>query len=199
MTWKKFEYFLNAVFYHIWLNDKLFTRFINKLLYCTVGVVIRLIAGFICKYKVRNKHHEKISKEYRQHDEYIYRDEYGINIGGAEHWFRFAYLAYPSIPMFIIAATLYKTYEKICNETCEELFFLIIILIISIIPYILVYCFVEKAVLKNNKYLEYFKQFKKEDKRWNTKWEIITLFFFIGALISFIIAIAAMWLVFLYL
>ena len=50
-----------------------------------------------------------------------------------------------------------------------------------------------KAVLSNDRYLKYFKQFEKEDAKWHKKWKQITWGFCIGSVVFTIGGIFAMW------
>lgn len=69
----------------------------------------------------------------------------------------------------------------------------IIAIAIIALPVGLCYIPAYKAVLSNDRYLKYFKQFEKEDAKWHKKWKQITWGFCIGSVVFTIGGIFAMW------
>lgn len=69
----------------------------------------------------------------------------------------------------------------------------IIAIAIIVLPVGLCYIPAYKAVLSNDRYLKYFKQFEKEDAKWHKKWKQITWGFCIGSVVFTIGGIFAMW------
>ena len=61
------------------------------------------------------------------------------------------------------------------------------------IPTVLCYIPAYRAVFLNDKYLKYFKQFKKEDKEWRKTWKARTIAFCLGSVFVTILGIAVMW------
>ena len=67
----------------------------------------------------------------------------------------------------------------------------IVNLILVAIPVELGYIPAYRAVFANNRYLQYFKQFEKEDEQWHRKWKRITLAFEIGSIVAIILGVGA--------
>lgn len=67
----------------------------------------------------------------------------------------------------------------------------IVNLILVAIPVELGYIPAYRAVFANNRYLQYFKQFEKEDEQWHRKWKRITCFFCIGSVVTFFSGVGA--------
>ena len=63
------------------------------------------------------------------------------------------------------------------------------ILIVPAISVILGSIPTDKAVFSNDRYLEYFKKFEKEDEQWHRKWKRRTIAFCLGSIITAIISI----------
>ncbi len=186
MTWSRFEYFLNAVHYCLWLADKkvhIVTRkYVEKLL--------SPIPKYLFTENYRKKYYENREKQKPLLDDFFNNKENGFHIGTANHLFGSFYSCYLLLISFIISAKMFKTYGD-----SNSFIFLLTIAIPIIVAYIPAYM----AVFKNDRYLRYFEQFENENEHWHRKWKRITVFFIIGAIVSIFLGIAAMWLVLLYL
>ena len=69
---------------------------------------------------------------------------------------------------------------------------LIVATAIIALPIALGYIPAYRAVFSKDRYLNYFKQFEKEDEQWHKKWKMITWAFCIGALITMAIGFFCM-------
>ena len=166
----KFEYFLNAIHYCMWLIDIKLGNFDRR-------IVIRIrsfILKHLCTNERRRKHEEFMNKEQEKIDEFFYDQENGFHIEWANHWFGYFYSAYFSFFPFVISGL-------ILRETGEWPYAGLLLLALSIgLGYIPAY----RAVFTKNKYLKYFKKFKKKDGNWHKKWMWITIAFCFGSILT---------------
>lgn len=103
--------------------------------------------------------------------------------------FGYLYSGYPAFLSFILVGFYFRS--------CEEMNYLVVLAIASI-PIGICYIPAYKAVFTKDRYLKYFKQFKKEDEHWHRKWKRITITFCIGSILMTLLGILAMWGVLLY-
>ena len=94
----KFEYFLNAIHYCIWLNDRAFGDFMGKI----VDVILSPIPKYLFTKAYRKKCEERLVKEQKNIDKFFYDREIGYHIGWANHWFGYFYSGYPCLLSFIL-------------------------------------------------------------------------------------------------
>ena len=176
---KKFEYFLNAVHYCLWLGEIKSSDFIGR--------IIDKLLSPVPKYLFTKKYREKYEKrlpETQKEMEWIFNDkENGVNIGSANHWFGFFYSGYPCFLSFVLCGIVFGLFGAV-NP--------IVTLAICVLPICLCYIPAYKAVFTKNRYLKYFKQFEKEDEQWHKKWKWITIAFVIGSEVFTIGGIFAM-------
>ena len=59
------------------------------------------------------------------------------------------------------------------------------------IPICISYIPAYKAVFSDDRYLQYFKQFEKEDEAWHKKWKRRTIAFCVGSVITTLLGMAA--------
>lgn len=174
----KFEYFLNAIHYCMWLIDIKLGNFDRR-------IVIRIrsfILKHLCTNERRRKYEEFMNKEQEKIDEFFYDQENGFHIEWANHWFGYFYCGYPSLLSF----TMVGIADKLLGGINAFEF-----IIFYGIPIGLCYIPAYRAVFSKDKYLKYFKRFKKKDKRWHRKWECITFLFLIGSIAFILLGIFA--------
>jgi hypothetical protein len=181
---KKFEYFLNAIHYCLYLEEKWSTRLIEK-------CVLRLFHGLSILFNFEGFYQRKMEERLKNKDlqEFMYGKKWGESIGFANHWFGYFYSGYPALLSFILTGFYFRL--------CEEINYLIVLVIASI-PIGICYIPAYKAVFTKDRYLKYFKQFKKEDEQWHRKWKRITITFCIGSILMTLLGILAIWGVLLY-
>ncbi len=178
----KFVYFLNAIHYCIWLNDRAFGDFMGKI----VDVILSPIPKYLFTEAYRKKCEERLAKEQKNIDKFFYDKEVGFHISWANHWFGYFYSGYPILISFILGGLILRNFGYISN---------IVKLIILAVPIGLCYIPAYKAVFTNDRYLKYHKQFEKEDERWHRKWKRITLAFCIGSIFTSLLGICAIWII----
>jgi amino acid transporter len=174
----KFEYFLNAVHYSLWIADKKHGDFAEKV----VKKFLSPIPKYLFTEKYKKKYEERLLKAQKVHDSFFYDKETGFHIGWANHWFGYFYSGYSIFISFILAGFAIKEIGDL-NAA--------IIIVILVIPIGLCYIPAYKAVFSNDKYLKYFKQFEKEDKYWHRKWKRRTIAFCIGSVVTTILGICS--------
>ena len=175
----RFDYFLNAVHYCLYLEEIWSTRIIEK------GVQ-RLYHGLSILLNFERFYEKKMEERKKNKDlhEYFYGKESGQSISLAHHWFGFFYSGYSIFLSFILLAIPDGIYGGV-NP--------IIALVIIALPIGLCYIPAYRAVFTKDRYLKYFKQFEKEDELWHKKWKWITIAFCIGSIAFAIGGIFAMW------
>lgn len=176
---KKFEYFLNAIHYCLYLEEKWSTRIIEK-------CVLRLFHGLSILFNFESFYQRKMEERLKNRDlqEFMYGKTWGESIGFANHWFGYIYSGYPAFLSFILMGFYFRS--------CEEMNYLIVLITASI-PIGICYVPAYRAVFSKDRYLKYFKQFEKEDAQWHKKWKRITILFCIGSVIVTFMGIVAMW------
>lgn len=166
----KFEYFLNAIHYCMWLIDIKLGNFDRKIV---IGIR-SFILKHLCTNERRRKYEEFMNKEQEKIDEFFYDQENGFHIEWANHWFGYFYSAYFSFFPLVISGL-------IIRETGELPYVGLLLLALSIgLGYIPAY----RAVFTKDKYLKYFKKFKKKDGNWHKKWMWITIAFCFGSILT---------------
>ena len=109
----------------------------------------------------------------------------GVSIGLAHHWFGYFYSCYPGFFSWLLLGIASRVYG-------DEVKGMVVLLIFSF-PVALGYIPAYRAVFSKDRYLNYFKQFEKEDEQWHKKWKMITWVFCIGSVVFTIGGIFAMW------
>lgn len=179
MTWKRFEYFLNAILYCLWLREIDSDKFFEKIVYRLLSPIPKYL--FTKKY--RQKFYELQTKRKEEYNKLRYNKEFGFNIGWANHWFGYFYSCYPGYFVLVfLGLTL--------NHGIH--FKGIVTIIVLAIPIGLFYIPAYKAVFSKDRYLRYFKKFEKEDAHWHKKWGRITTLFCIGAVAAALLGIVSM-------
>jgi len=175
----RFEYFLNAVHYCIWLHEIWIGNFIHKLVFGS----IRLFAKYMCSRNCQERLYAYLAMREQQLYEFKYDKKKGLYIGWAKYKFDYIYSCYPGFLSFVILGLIYKNYGAV-----NHVIAMTTLLVTIVICYIPAY----KAVFADNRYLKYFKQFEKEDNRWHKKWTLITWIFCVGGIVIEIFGIITM-------
>ena len=165
----KFEYFLNAILYCLYLNEVWSNRKIDK--------IVNTIIPRAMKAKF-NRQQRKEAEDLK------YGSEAGLSIGVANHLYGLFYSGYPSFLSFVLLG--------IADGGAKKLNMALVAILVAI-PIGLFYIPAYKAVFSNDRYLNYFKQFKKEDEQWHRKWKRRTIAFCVGSVVFFLSGIFAMW------
>jgi hypothetical protein len=177
---KKYEYFLNAIHYCLWLFDIKFGDFMGEI----VDALLSPVPKYLFTNNYRKKYYERLSKAQPIKEKIFYDKECGYHIGWANHWYGFFYSGYSSFLTFVLFGAVYGILGDV-NQ---------IILIVTVaVPIGLCYIPAYRAVFSKDRYLKYFKQFEKEDEQWHKKWKWITIAFRIGSIAFAIGGIFAMW------
>ena len=184
MNRKKFEYFLNAVHYCLWLNQKKSQRFTQKVVFSILSPISKCL--FTSAY--RAKFEERKVKNMREWSEYCDNPNGGWAFIMAHNLFDFFFACYPGILSFVFAALAIRYFDD----------FNLAVVIAFILPVMLAFIFVDRAIFKKDRYLKFFKEFEKEDDSWHKKWSRITTAFCLGAVVMTVAGIAAMWTVWLW-
>ena len=177
---KKFEYFLNAIHYGIFILDVQFSKIIGKIVY---GVLF-----FISKYFFPKRLKMKVYRRYLESQkvlqEFFYNKKNGLSVCNAHHSFGFFYSGYPACLMFMLWRIADGIFGGLSSLT---------LILIGAIPIGIAYVPAYKAVFSNDRYLQYFKLFEKEDEQWHKKWKRRAIAFCIGGtIVSLVGGIGAM-------
>ena len=172
----KFEYFLNAIHYNIYLEEVWTNKKVNKLVNGLFAVIFRI--PFIRKY--RKKYDGQKAKEL---DDFYYGNKAGLSISVAHYCFGYFYSGYPAFLSFILIG--------IADKKIGNLNVLMFVLLFAI-PIGLCYIPAYQAVFTKDCYLKYFREFEKKDRQWHRKWKWITISFCIGSMIMTLMGIVAM-------
>ena len=180
MERNKFEYFLNAVHYCIWLSDMKFGDFMGRI----VNTLFSPIPKYLFTKEYKKKYYERLSEEQKKIDKFFYDKEIGYHIAWAHHWFGYFYSGYFMFLSFVLLGIPDGIFGGVN---------LIVATAIIALPIALGYIPAYRAVFSKDRYLNYFKQFEKEDEQWHKKWKMITWVFCIGSVVFTIGGIFAMW------
>ncbi|MDE5683339.1 MAG: hypothetical protein K2I39_03910 [Muribaculaceae bacterium] len=181
MNRKKFEYFLNAVHYCLWLNEKKAQRIMQKAVFSLMSFIAK------CSSSYKIKLYERQTANLKKWRDYSNKSN-GWSFTMAHNVFDFLFACYPGLFSFILAGVAIRIFGD----------FNLIVLLAFIAPGILAFIYVDRAVVKNERYLKYFKNFEKEDEQWHRKWSRFTIAFCLGAILMFVISMIAIWVVLLW-
>lgn len=180
MIGNKFGYFLNAVHYCMWLSEKRFGKFMEKM----IDLLFAPIPKYLFTESFKEKYYKHLPTEMKTINKYLYGSEQGLSIVGANHKFSYFYSGYSIFLSFVIIGVTNRFYEDL-----HPLMDFSLIALSVMVFYIPAY----SAVFFNDRYLKYFRQFEKKDERWHKKWRKITILFIIGSVVSTIMGFIAMW------
>ena len=177
---EKFEYFLNAVHYCIFLSQLRLNAFFDKY----VGLPFARMLEFFMSEKGKQRFRLNQQRSKKELDDFFCSKEAGFCIGLAHHFFGFFVSSYWGLLSFIILSILCLIFgpKAIVGDTFV---FIVIVGIPIIIGYIPVY----RAVFTDDRYLDYFKQFEKEDEEWHKRWKRRTWLFFIFSVVASLLGI----------
>ena len=164
----KFEYSLNAILYCLWLYEKKSGEIFDKI----IDILFFPIYKYLFTKKFKKKFHEQMKKEKSAIDNFYNNAETGFYINWSIYSFGYFYSGYPASVPFLLIGFLVGKYDGLSDITT---------IIILAIPIALCYIPAYRAVFTKDRYLKYFKHFKKEDERWHKKWKRIALAFCIGS------------------
>ena len=176
----KFAYFLNAVHYGIWLHEIWIGNFIHKLVFGS----IRLFAKYMCSRNCQERLYAYLAMREQQLYEFKYDKKNGVYIGLSKYEFGYVYSCYPCFLSFLMFGLILKINGDITP---------IVMIGTLAVPIGLGYIPAYKAVFSSDRYLEYFKEFEKENRDWHRKWARITTAFCIGGVLISLLSIAAAW------
>lgn len=178
MKSNKWEYFLNAMHYCIWLMD---IKFDN----CVWRIMDRIFIPFaklIFTKSFQKKIGDRRKRNQKELNLFLYNRKNGYHIEWANYLFGYLYSGYPGFFSLALLGVAIKVFGNPNG-------FLMMILIG--IPISLGYIPAYRAVFSGDRYLKYFKQFEKEDEAWHKKWKRRTIAFCVGSVITTLLGIAA--------
>lgn len=175
---KKFEYFLNAVHYCMYLKEIWSMKKVDK-------GVLRITHYLSVLFSFENFYNKKVDerKNGKELWDYMHGKDGGVSIGFAHHWFGYFYSGYSIFLSFVLLGIPDGMFGGVN---------LIVAMAIIALPIGLCYIPAYRAVFSKDRYLKYFKQFEKEDEQWHKKWNRITWVFCIGSVVFTISGIFAM-------
>lgn len=176
----RFEYFLNATHYCLWLAHIKFGSVVRSV----VNIMFALISKYCFTAEFKKKFYEHQAKRQTEINMFLYDKKTGHHITYANHWYSYFYSGYPTFLSFVLLGIMLR----FCGEANH-----ITRLFIIALPIGLCYIPAYKAVFTNDRYLKYFKRFEKKDEQWHKKWKRITIAFCIGSVLTGILGIGAMW------
>lgn len=184
----KFEYFLNAVHYCIFLSQLRLNAFFDKY----VGLPFARMLEFFMSEKGKRRFRLNQQRSKKELDDFFCSKEAGFCIGLAHHLFGFFVTCYFVFIGFLLLGFLSKQFgvENVLGDGFVRMLILAIPVTIGYIP-------VYKAVFSNDVYLKFFNEFEKKDEKWHRKWKRITaafvtlsiMMFLSGVFITFIMLI----------
>ena len=184
----KFEYFLNAVHYCIFLSQLRLNAFFDKY----VELPFARMLEFFMSEKGKRRFRLNQQRSKKELDDFFCSKEAGFCIGLAHHLFGFFVTCYFVFIGFLLLGFLSKQFgvENVLGDGFVRMLILAIPVTIGYIP-------VYKAVFSNDVYLKFFNEFEKKDEKWHRKWKRITaafvtlsiMMFLSGVFITFIMLI----------
>ena len=173
----KFEYFLNAVHYSMWcLGSKAKMSFEKR-----IAMTLYYIMPYLLPSEKRAKYLNRQKKFEHDFDNAFGNPRNGFYVLRTHHLFVFFCATYPGVISSVMAGYIIKMGLDGLNR-------LLLILAIAI-PVIIGTIPTHKAVFNNDRYLEYYKIFEKEDARWHRKWRWIMIAFCACSVMSIVASI----------
>lgn len=167
----KYEYFLNAIHYCIWLNDIKFGNFMGDI----VNILFSPIPKYLFSKGLKKKYYERQAKQKQETNKFFYGKQNSFHTEWAHHWYGYFYSGYPAFFSFILVDIVDRHFGNLST---------IMFILLFAIPIVVCYIPAYKAVFSNDRYLKYFKQFEKRDEQWHKKWKRITIVFCICSFIT---------------
>ena len=179
MTWKKFEYFLNAVHYCMWRSNIAHHVFLRT----NVLASISRISRYLVTREQQEGYESQLLEKNKEIEDLFRNKKIGFCTSWAHRSFNSFSTCYSAFFSFVLLGFGVRLYGNLSPFT-------MLFLIFS--PICVCYIPIYKAVYSKDRYLRYFRKFEKEDERWHRKWSRITTLFCVGAVLSFIGGIFAM-------
>lgn len=162
----KIDYFLNAVFYFLWLKDKWFSNVITR--------SIRFITAPIFNAFSSESRKKKYNKRQAEVDILFNDVKYGMTVDFAERTFYLLAVFYSfmiSFPIILLSVE----YDIYGGE--------IISVLAGVVIYLIPAFYFARNVIWDKKYVRYFEEFQQKDDQWRIQWRFITAIFYIGAFV----------------
>lgn len=166
ISYKKFEYSLNAMLYCIWLINIQEENFAGK--------VVDALFSPILKYLFTKEHKQIYNERISNKNKCYY-------IGSS---FNFLCSSYLLCLLSIILGFVFKYVEDVS---------LTLIFLTAGIPTVICHMLLCRAVFSKNRYIKYFKRFDKENEQWHRKWERRAIILYVCGIISPFLGIGFMW------
>ena len=167
----KFEYFLNAVHYCIFLSQLRLNAFFDKY----VELPFARMLEFFMSEKGKRRFRLNQQRSKKELDDFFCSKEAGFCIGLAHHLFGYFSSSY----WLSFSFTFCGLYKFFTGEFAHGITTAILMGFPIAIGYIPIY----KAVYKDDRYLNFYKKYEKEDKVWRRKWKWITVAYCVGGII----------------
>lgn len=172
----KFAYALNAILYCLWLADIKYSELIRK----AVFTILSPIPKYVFTKKYRAKFYENQAIGLKNRKKHMLNRKDGYHIQCAKYIFNSHSAAYPGFIALVAAGFIIRFTGELPLLIFSPIVF-ILITIGAITEHKLLY--------SHDKYLNYFKQFDKEDEHWHKKWNRITTVFCVGAVVSILLGL----------
>lgn len=142
-------------------------RFLGRI----VDIVVFLVIRYCTPTNLRNKWLTRLQDPNNQKivDDVLYGSESGVSLVYCDYYFAYFCASYA---MFF-AWVLYSIIERYVSIS-----FIAIASTVLVLGYIPCHL----TVYRKNKYIKYFKQFKKKDASWHGKWRWVTIGFMLGGI-----------------
>ena len=180
---ENFEFFLNAVHYMIYKEEVWSSK--------KIEMFLKSLFSFIPKYlftpRMKIRFFRRQIRTRKETNEYMYGKHYGQSISMAHHLFGTFYSGYTMFWSWLLIGVINKIYSPMHVRG-------IVALIILGVPLTIGYLPAYKAVFSHDRYLSFFKQFERKDKKWYKKWKIRSIIFcasgIIAAVLGFLLMVA---------
>lgn len=179
MNRKKFEYFLNAVHYCMWRNQKRFKYYVCKIVFAFISLITKGLFTSEYRSKLHSRQRAVLNDCKTDSNKTINR----WNVYMTHHWFGFVCAGYPACFSFILLGLGNRIFGHLST---------ILVIFLIFAPIGLCYLWVDKIIYDKNHYMRYFRKFECKDEKWLRKWSGITALFCLGSVFSFIAGIVAM-------
>lgn len=165
------EYFLNAVFYQIFI----LLIEVDRAIYAVRDRFLRLL--------LPEKHSTRITRNNIRAQKKTEDIRINFNLRIAKYIFRYTYASYPGFIAFVILGIV-MGYDSIPISVPLIILIIAIPIGLSCLP-------MNNWVFTDNKYAKYFAQFEKQDALWHKKWKRNAIAFCIGGFMANILGIIA--------
>ncbi len=165
------EYFLNAVFYEIFI----LLIEVDRAMYAVRDRFLRLL--------LPEKYSTRITRNNIRAQKKTEDIRINFNLRIAKYIFRYTHASYPGFIAFVILGIV-MGYDSIPISVPLIILIIAIPIGLSCIP-------MHRWIYSDNKYAKYFVQFEKEDALWHKKWKRNAIAFCIGGFMANILGIIA--------